>query len=238
LTGVNWHRVEGSYAARSFGPGGATDRRAWGYGKLMQRYWPLSDDVVVRDLNFGHEDGGSVTVNAIDVLGIDALQENDLARARAIAEFETPRLVAFLRANVPGFAHAQIGRYADSMYVRETRHFIGMERLTSGDIWTGKIPEDTIGLSSYPLDLHPVTLTDRPAFAPVRHVIASGSVRVIPTTIEEGEAAGAAAALAETHRITFVELATSLPEIAQLRDDLRDHGAIFAASPNADVASR
>ena len=39
-----------------------------------------------------------------------------------------------------------------------------------------------------------------------------------------------AAALAETHRITFVELATSLPEIAQLRDDLRDHGAIFDAS--------
>jgi hypothetical protein len=265
LTGVNWHRVEGSYAAAHFGPGGATDRRAWGYGKLMQRYWPLSDDVVVRDLNFGHEDGGSVTVNAIDVLGIDALQENDLERARAIAQSETPHLVAFLRANVPGFAHAQIGRYADSMYVRETRHFIGMERLTSDDIWTGKIPEDTIGLSSYPLDLHPVTLTDRPAFAPVRHVygvplgtliprdfqnlilagpaisashIASGSVRVIPTTIEEGEAAGAAAALAQAHRISFVELATSLPEIAQLRDDLRDHGAIFAASPNADVASR
>jgi len=263
LSGVDWPQVERTYRGRRYGPGGATDRRAWGYSALMQRYWPLSDDVVVRDLNFGHEDGGAVTVNAIDVLGIDALVPAELERARALSEAETPHLVAFLRANVPGFANATIGRYADAVYVRETRHFIGIERLTSDDIWNGKIPEDTIGLSSYPLDLHPVTATDRPAFAPIRHVygvplgtliprdfqnlilagpaisashIASGSARVIPTTIEEGEAAGAAAALALAHRITFLQLATSMPEIAQLRDDLRDHGAIFATSPRDDVA--
>ncbi len=263
LTGVSWPAVERAYAKERFGPGGATGRRAWGYGKLMQRYWPIADDVVVRDLNFGHEDGGSVTVNAIDVLGIDAVQPGELDRARAICEYETPHLVAFLRANLPGFRHAQIGRYADSIYVRETRHFIGIERLTSDDVWNGKVPDDTIGLSSYPLDLHPVTLTDRPAFAPVRHVygvplgtliprdfqnlilagpaisashIASGSVRVIPTTIEEGEAAGAAAAHAEQHKITFIGLITSPPEIAQLRDDLRDHGAIFDAGTRSDVA--
>jgi hypothetical protein len=263
LTGVDWRAVERSYRAARFGPGGATDRRAWGYGSLMQQYWPLSADVVVRDLNFGHEDGGSVTVNAIDVLGIDGRIAGDLDRARTIAQIESPHLVAFLQTHLPGFAHARIGRYADSIYVRETRHFFGIERLTADDIWGGKVPEDTIGLSSYPLDLHPVTIGDRPAFAPVRHVygvplgtliprgftnlilagpaisashIASGSVRVIPTTIEEGEAAGAAAAQAEAHHITLAALATSMPEIAELRDDLRAHGAIFATSPSADIA--
>ena len=151
----------------------------------------------------------------------------------------------------------------DGIYVRETRHFFGIERLTADDVWAGRIPEDTIGLSSYPLDLHPVTATDRPAFAPVRHVygvplgtliprdfdnlilaspaisashIASGSVRVIPTTIEEGEAAGAAAAQARDHRITFAQLATSMPEVAELRDDLRAHGAIFAVTRSDDIA--
>jgi len=263
LTGVDWPAVERSYRPKRFGPGGAGDRRAWGYGKLMERYWPLSDDVVVRDLNFGHEDGGSVTVNAIDVLGIDAVRADELDRARTISEAETPHLVEFLRATIPGFRNARIGRYADAIYVRETRHFIGVERLTSEDIWNGKIPEDTIGLSSYPLDLHPVTVTDRPAFAPVRHVygvplgtliprdfrnlilagpaisashMASGSARVIPTTIEEGEAAGAAAAQAALHHITFLDLVLSMPQIAELRDDLRDHGAIFAASPRDDIA--
>jgi hypothetical protein len=263
LTGVDWTAVERSYRPKRFGPGGATDRRAWGYAKLMGSYWPLSSDVVVRDLNFGHEDGGSVTVNAVDVLGIDGRLPGELDRARMISEDETPHLIAFLQAQLPGFKHARLGRYADSIYVRETRHFFGIERLTADDIWDGKIPEDTIGLSSYPLDLHPVTPTDRPAFAPVRHVygvplgtliprgfsnlilagpaisashIASGSARVIPTTIEEGEAAGAAAAQAQDHRITLAALATSMPEIAELRDDLRAHGAIFAASPRADIA--
>jgi hypothetical protein len=263
LTGVNWPAVERDYRADRFGPGGASDRRAWGYAQLMQQYWPQSPDVLVRDLNFGHEDGGSVTVNAIDVLGIDGRAPGELDRARAIAENETPHLIAFLQNHLRGFRHARMGRYADGIYVRETRHFFGIERLTADDIWNGKIPEDTIGLSSYPLDLHPVTPTDRPAFAPVRHVygvplgtliplgfenlilagpaisashIASGSVRVIPTTIEEGEAAGAAVAQAHAHKLTLEELATSMPEIAQLRDNLRAHGAIFATSAEADVA--
>jgi hypothetical protein len=264
LTGVDWPVVARTYRAAAYGPGGAIDRRAWGYARRMAAYRPLAPEVVVRDLTFGHEDGGAVTVNAIDVLGIDGREPADLGRARAIAERETPHLIAFLRVTLPGFADAELGRYADSIYVRETRHFAGVERLTADDVWDGKIPSDTIGLSSYPLDLHPVTPDDRPAFAPVRHVygvpfgtlvprdfdnlilaspaisashLASGSARVIPTTIEEGEAAGAAAALAASRHLTFAAIAGSTEAIAALRDDLRDHGAIFATG-RADVALR
>jgi hypothetical protein len=263
LQNVDWTTVARGYRVKAYGAGGAVDRRAWGYATLMERYRALSPDVEVRDLNFGHEDGGSVTVNAIDVLGVDALEPGDLVRARTLAERETPHLLAFLRANLPGFADATIGRYADAIYVRETRHFAGIERLTADDVWDGKIPTDTIGLSSYPLDLHPVVPGDRPAFAPVRHVygipfgtmiprgfdnvilaspaisashIASGSARVIPTTIEEGEAAGAAVAQAVQHHLTFGDIATSVEQIAALRDDLEDHGAIFAAGRGTDVA--
>ncbi len=254
LEGVDWGTAVRSYNAKTDGPGGAMDRRAWGYSTLMQRYRALSPAVIARDLNFGHEDAGAVTVNAIDVLGIDGREPSELERARTISERETPHLVAFLRANVPGFANARLGRYADAIYVRETRHFIGIERLTADDVWDGKIPANTIGLSSYPLDLHPVTLTDRPAFAPVRHVygvplgaliprgfnnlilagpaisashLASGSARVIPTTIEEGEAAGAAVAQADAHNLTFEELATSALQIAALREDLADRDVFF-----------
>ena len=254
LEGVDWRSAVRSYNVKIDGPGGAIDRRAWGYSTLMQRYRPYSPNVVARDLNFGHEDAGAVTVNAIDVLGIDGREPSELDRARTISERETPHLVAFLRANVPGFANARIGRYADAIYVRETRHFVGLERLTADDVWGGKIPADTIGLSSYPLDLHPVTLTDRPAFAPVRHVygvplgtliprdfenlilaspaisashLAAGSARVIPTTIEEGEAAGAAVAQADAHRLTLAELATSASQIAALREDLADRDVFF-----------
>jgi hypothetical protein len=254
LTGVDWHTVVQSYRPQAFGAGGGTERRAWGYSKLMAGYVPDAPNVLVRDLNFGHEDGGSVTVNAIDVLGIDGRFPGELARARAISERETPKLIAYLRARVPGFTDAELGRYADSIYVRETRHFAGLETLTADDVWDGKIPADTIGLSSYPLDLHPVEANDRPAYAPVRHVygipfgslvprgfanliiaspaisashIASGSARVIPTTIEEGEAAGAAAAIAVRSGHTFTDLALERPLTTALQDDLRRDGAVL-----------
>ena len=258
LTGVDWGRVEASYSSLRDGFGGATDRRAWGYARLLSAYRPSEPGVVVADLNLGHESGGSVTVNAIDILGIDGCRDADLARARSVAEREAPRLVAWLRRRIPGFEDAAIGRYADAMYVRETRHFAGLERLTADEIWDGRIPGDTIGLSSYPLDLHPLTLGEKPAFAPVRHVygvpfgsliprgfgnlilaspaisashLASGSARVIPTTIEEGEAAGTAAALALADRTDFVTFAGCRREVAALRALLERRGVILLTNP-------
>jgi NADPH-dependent 2,4-dienoyl-CoA reductase/sulfur reductase-like enzyme len=126
LRGVAWRRVVSSYDVERDGAGGAGERRAWGYAKLVRAYTPSSADVVVRDLNFGRESDAEVTVNAIDVLGIDGRSDADLARARATAERETPRLIAFLRDRVPGFERASLGRYADALYVRETRHFAGL----------------------------------------------------------------------------------------------------------------
>jgi len=255
LRDVAWDRVVAGYDSVRFGSGGAVDRRAWGYAKLLSAYRPLSSEVVVRDLNLGHAPDGEVTVNAINILGIDGRSDADLARARAISERETPRLIAFLRARIPGFAAATLGRYADAIYVRETRHFAGVEQLTADEVWHGAIPDDTIGLSSYPLDLHPVTADDRLAYAPLRHVygipfgtlvprdltnvilaspaisathVAAGSARVIPTTIEEGEAAGDAAALASRSGASFPQFARDPAAIVQLRGELSEDGTILS----------
>jgi hypothetical protein len=255
LDGVDWTQVASGYDARRYGAGGTSERRAWGYAALMRAYHPLSPDAVVRDLNFGREPDGAVTVNAIDVLGIDGRSPADLHRARSISERETPHLIDYLRERLPGFATAELGRYASSVYVRETRHFAGVERLTADDVWNGRIPDDTIGLSSYPLDLHPVTATDRLAYAPARHVygvpfgtlvpralanvilaspaisathLAAGSARVIPTTIEEGEAAGIAAALAEREHTTAGAIARDAELIADVREALRKNGVLLS----------
>jgi len=255
VRGVDWQRVLATYDAARFGPGGALDRRAWGYSTLLAAYHPHEPGVLVRDLNLGREPDGEVTVNAIDVLGIDGLSDEQRLRARTLSEAETPYLLAFLRERLPGFADMTMGRFAADVYVRETRHFAGYERLTADDVWNGAIPKDSIGLSSYPLDLHPVTATDAQAYAPERHVygvpfgtmvplgltnvllaspsisathVAAGSARVIPTTIEEGEAAGDAAALAAHHGWTFAAMAGNAEAITDLRATLRGDGVILS----------
>jgi hypothetical protein len=253
ISGVDWDEVGASYDAAAFGAGGVVGRRAWGYSKVMAAYEPRSPDVLVRDLNLALLPDGGVSVNAIDVVGIDGLRAADVARARRLAEREAESLVAFLRHRLPGFASARVAGFASSVYVRETRHFAGIERLSTSDVWLGKVPPDSIGLSSYPIDLHPVDATDADAYAPRRHVygipfgamlplgfdnlvlaspaisashLASGSARVIPTTIEEGEAAGAASAAADRDGIDFVELEQRPARIAGLRLDLAENGAL------------
>ena len=56
--------------------------------------------------------------------------------------------------------------------------------------------------------------------------LASGSARVIPTTIEEGEAAGAACADADRGGIDIVQLAENANHLALLRHDLMKDGTI------------
>ena len=234
LDGVNWPELAGSYDVARFGPGGVVGRRAWGYSLVARRYDPSFADVVVRDLNLGLLPDGGVTVNAIDVCGINGLDARQRDDAKRQTEIEAPRLIEFLRSRLPGFANARVGIFAPDVYVRETRHIEGVERLTASDVWDGRIPADTIALGSYPIDLHPVDTTDEPAYASERHVygipfgalvpkgftnvllaspaisashLASGSARVIPTTIAEGEADALACVRAAHQSLDVAQLA-------------------------------
>ncbi len=253
LRGVDWHAVADSYDVSLYGAGGVSERRAWGYARLMRAYRTLSPDVIARDLNLGRMPDGSVVVNAVDVFGIDGLDRLQLERARRLTQAEAAPLARYLRVRVPGFERARVDRFAAAVYVRETRHVAGMERVTSEDVWLGRVPSDSIGLSSYPIDLHPVDAADRPAFAPVRHVygipfgalvpkgltnvalagpaisathLAAGSLRVVPSTIEEGQAAGVASAFALENCIDFQQLAVSPERVAELRHELSTDGVL------------
>jgi hypothetical protein len=257
---VDWRTVVDTYDTARYGPGGTSVKRAWGYTRLMKGYKPLSNRVLVRDLNLGKIEGGPLTVNAINILGVDGRDPKEVDQARRLTTLEANHLVDYLRDRLPGFAHARVGMFAPDVYVRETRHVFGLARLTSNDIWTSRIPSDSIGLSSYPIDLHPIDATEKPAYAPIRHVygipfgalvpigitnlalaspaisashLAAGSARVIPTTIEEGEAAGVAAAIAARTCSDFYTIAVSPQAIAQVRRTLVLAGAVVGSPSSA-----
>ncbi|TAM78497.1 FAD-dependent oxidoreductase [bacterium] len=259
VDGVDWHTAARSYDEERYGTGGVTEKKLWGYTRLLRSYEPLSPRVIARDLNLGREPSGRVTVNAVDVVGVDGRDPQSVAEGTAIARAEILHLMPFLRERVPGFAHARLAAFADDLYIRETRHVLGLTMLTADDIWHGRIPYDTIGLASYPLDIHPTYIGEPPAYAPVRHVygvpframvpygfdnllvagpaisathVAAGSARIIPTTVEEGEAAGIAAALALHHDVDFSKIALRIRLMRRLRTALVQAGAVI------DVARR
>lgn len=99
-----------------------------------------SDGVV--GMNFGHE----YEVNPLDPVAIS------LAEMEARAKL--PKLVTFMRNYVPGFENAALISSGPSIGLRETRRIIGHYLLNEEDYYLRNIPEDVIGVSAYPIDIH------------------------------------------------------------------------------------
>jgi hypothetical protein len=254
IEGLDWPRITASYDMGRYGYGRAIGTRGWGYGTIARAYRPSSPRVAVRDLNLVRHPDGAVAVNSINVFDVDGRSPRSVGEGIAIAKAEAPRLVAYLRTRIAGFEHARVGRFADALYVRETRHVRGQVMLRESDVWERRLPPDTIGLASYPLDTHPVDASDKQRYAPERRVygvplgallplgftnlglasraisathVAAGSARIIPTTVEEGEALGAACALARRRGKTLVEIDRDPALLRALRADLRAHGVLL-----------
>jgi len=238
--------------------GGVRDRYVWGYGRIVRQYRPQHPRVAVFDLNLGWLSDGTVLVNALQVFDVDGTDPRAIQDARTQALAELPPLVSFLRANAPGFEQAFLMDAAPALYLRETRHIAGMYRMTADDILEGRDFWDRIALASYPIDLHPYRPGQMNPFRAMRRVyaipfrilvpvgvdrlmvvgktvsasyIAAGSLRVLPTGMAMGEAAGEAAALAIGSGTTPARIALDRAMVAHLQRRLRAAGA-FLPSPH------
>jgi hypothetical protein len=183
-------------------------------------------------------------------------------QGRQLAVAELPSVEAFLRATAPGFARARVTGAAPHLYVRETRHIIGLYRMTAQDIMHERVFADRIAVASYPMDLHPYARHQVNLLRPVRRVytvpfralvplkvdrlmvvgkalsathLAWGSLRIIPTGMALGEAAGEAAALALQYHTTPARLAADPRLVAELQRRLAAAGA-YLSVPSARQA--
>lgn len=232
LGGVDWRRIVSYVSGLSGRPlmrSGVYHGNVWGYGEIMRRYRPVEPGVGIYDLNIGLQNDRSVLINGLLVFGVDGTDAASVADGMRRARAELPHLVQFLREEAPGFSHAYLIRAADYLYIRETRHIRGLYTLTAQDIVDGRVFWDAIGVASYPIDLHPYHPGELNPYAPRRYVYtipfralvpvgvanllvasrsisasyeAAASARVVPTTMEEGQAAGLAAVLSIETRVS------------------------------------
>ncbi len=257
VTGVRRHQ--------RLGAAGSYHGNVWGYAALMQEYHPTQADVAIYDLNLGLQNDGSVLVNGLLLFGVDGTDPGSVDRAMRHGRDELTPLVEYLREMAPGFEQAYLIRSADYLYIRETRHMRGLYTLGLQDLVTGRVFWDAIGVASYPIDLHPYRRGEFSPFAarrylytiPLRALVpygvsnlllasrsisatyeAAGSARVVPTTMEEGQAAGAAAVISILNKVSVPQM-TAMPDLVHaLQAALHDQGAYLLPETLAAIGHR
>ncbi len=164
---------------------------------------------------------GQVAVNSTRVLNIDATDPWELTRGETEGHLQILQLMKLLKKYVPGFHESHVSSIAPGLGIRETRRIRGIDTFTREDMLANKIPEDTIALGAYNIDIHHgadetinLTSLERPYGIPYGCLVSKdigglltsgrcisvdtqvyGSMRVMGTCMAIGQAAGVAAAL-------------------------------------------
>lgn len=191
---------------------------------------------------------GEVYVNSTRLLNTDATDIFDLTRAELDGQLQAAALTEVLKEAVPGFENAFISSIAPTLGVRETRRFKGIFCLTGEMLLDGLIPDDTIALGGYKIDIH--SGTDRNTVfktvqepfgipygclvsAEVSNLMFAGrcasmdaaalaAVRVMPQCMSMGQAAGIAAVMALENDQNPAEI-----DVEKLRTTLLEQDAIL-----------
>lgn len=265
LGGVSWREVQSYISQSTNRPirrGGSFHGNVWGYGSIMRVYHPTQPHVAIYDLNIGLQDDRTVLINGLLIFNVDGTDPASTADGLRRGRAELVPLVSYLRATAPGFENAFLIKAADYLYIRETRHIHGLYTLTAQDIVDGRVFWDAVGVASYPIDIHPYHPGELNPYAPHRYIYtipfrslvpvgvgnlimasrsisasyeAAASARVVPTTMEEGQAAGAAAVLSIETRVSLLQFVDHPELVHDLQGALHATGAYLLPETLASI---
>lgn len=191
---------------------------------------------------------GEVHLNCTRHLGTDGSDVFSVTRAEIEGYLQIEEFTEVLKQYVPGFENCYISQIYPSLGIRESRRFSGIRRLTEKDLVEGHFDEETIGIGSYPVDIHAgdgmsTIFTKIPAYGipygitvsdeieglmfagrcASMDAVAMSSARVMPICMTIGEAAGIGAALAVKQSISPRDV-----NVAEVRRILLDTNAILS----------
>jgi hypothetical protein len=167
----------------------------------------------------------TVFCNSVVIRGVDGTQPAAVARATQEGRKRCRALVAFLRDEVPGFAHAWMTNLGPTVGVRETRKLHGVYRLTAVDVTAATRFADGVVACANPIDdvmrgdgdmTHDAAVTEATYYtlpfrclvpADIENLLFAGrnvsadpiafaSIRGMPQCMAMGQAIGTAAAVA------------------------------------------
>ena len=208
--------------------------------------WPIDvwKFICINSLN-----DGQVVVNGPRMINTDATDPRDLTKAERKGARQAVAFTEMLRKYVGGFENAYISHINHTLGIRETRRIVGKKMLLLNQASAGSVPEDTIALAAYPIDIHSSKdftskfyKIDKPYGIPYLCLVSEtidnlmmtgrcisvdpyvfGSTRVMGTCLPVGEAAGVGAALAIRDQCS-----PDAVDVAAIRKILAKNGAILS----------
>ncbi len=191
---------------------------------------------------------GVLAINTSRIINIDASDPDQLSRGLEEGYLQVKELLAFMRKYLPGFSDVKLVAIAPTLGVRETRHFVGVKRLTKETMYAPETRREAIAQSAYNIDIHSgvkehidLTPVEEPFGIPygclvpetINGLLLAGrtisvdtqifaSARVMGPCIATGEAAGAAAALSVDDGVEIRDV-----DVEMLRGVLRENGNLF-----------
>lgn len=190
-----------------------------------------------------------IVINATRMINVDPTDPESFSKAEIEGHRQVTMLLNFFRKYCPGFENIFLANIAVGTYARESRRVTGIKTITKTNIDELMVPEDSVALAGYNVDIHQVGSGLH--LLPSAHAIGIpygclvsrnieglltsgrcisvdpypfGLTRAMATCMAIGEAAGTAAALAVQSDISLADL-----DVAQLRDRLVNNGAILEA---------
>lgn len=192
---------------------------------------------------------GEVMVNTIRILNVDGSDIHDLSRAELESHLQIMPLIKMLQEHVPGFENCYLTSINPTIGVRESRRIMGIKKVTKENVIDGYIPDDSVGIYSYFIDIHSgdgaetyTKTVEEPYGIPYGCTVAKdieglmmtgrcisvdavafGSTRIMPLCMAVGEGAGIGAAIAARKGIEPREVDTD-----EVRAKLLENGAILS----------
>ena len=177
---------------------------------------------------------GEVILNMSRVVRHRSTDAFDLTKAEIEGRRQADEIMDFLREEIDGFQQARLIQTGDAIGVRESRHIRGDYTLTEEDILNQAVFDDSVAICAFPIDLHdPLgkelhwTKTDPASCFDVPYRVmlpenlgnllvtgrcvsathqAAASLRITPTAMALGQAAGTAASMAPAGNVRNLSL--------------------------------
>lgn len=189
-----------------------------------------------------------IVINATRMLNVDPNDPQSLSKAEIEGHRQVQMLVNFFKKYCPGFKNCFLAHTASGTYARESRRITGIKTITKEHIDKLLVPNDSIALAGYNIDIHQVGSGLH--FLPAKHAIGIpygclvsknidglltsgrcisvepfpfGLTRAMATCMAIGEAAGTAAAMSVKENISLAHV-----NVNNLRNTLDCNGAIVS----------